>query len=125
MQDTSICCKKIEIYKTPLYLIVQLKRIKNRNNIVRFILGSKNSKYIDYKEVLNLKEFVVGPDNNKSIYNLYAITIHREFINGGHYYAFCKNNNVWLTFDDDKVSYCENPVNKYAYLLFYKRKKVN
>ena len=117
--------KKIEIYKTPLYLIVQLKRFKNRNNIVRFILGSKNSTYIDYKEVLNLKEFVVGPDNNKSIYNLYAITIHREFMNGGHYYAFCKNKNVWLTFDDEKVSYCENPVSKDAYLLFYKRKKVD
>ena len=115
--------KKIEIYKTPLYLIVQLKRFKNRNNIVRFILGSKNSTYIDYKEILNLKEFVVGPDKDKSLYNLYAITIHREFMNGGHYYAFCKNKGIWITFDDEKVSYCDNPVSKDAYILFYKRKE--
>ena len=114
--------KKIEIYKTPLYLIVQLKRFKQRNNIVRFILGSKNSTYIDYKEVLNLKDFVVGPDKDKSVYDLYAITIHREFMNGGHYYAYCKNRGIWVTFDDEKVSKCENPISKDAYLLFYKRK---
>ena len=115
--------KKIEIFKTPLYLIVQLKRFKNRSNIVRFILGNKNTTYIDYKEVLNLKEFVVGSDKDKSIYDLYAITIHREFMNGGHYYAFCKNKGIWLTFDDEKVSLCENPVSKDAYLLFYKKRK--
>ena len=115
--------KKIEIYKTPLYLIVQLKRFKQRSNIVRFILGSKNSTYIDYKEVLNLKEFVVGPDKDKSVYDLYAITIHKEFMNGGHYIAFCKNRGIWVTFDDEKVSKCENPISKDAYLLFYKRKE--
>ena len=114
--------KKIEIYKTPLYLIVQLKRFKHRNNIMRFILGNKNTTYIDYKEVLNLREFVVGPDKDKSIYNLYGITIHREFMNGGHYYAFCKNKGIWITFDDEKLTYCDNPVSKDAYLLFYKRK---
>ena len=114
--------KKIEIYKTPLYLIIQLKRFKIRNNIVRFILGSKNSTYINYKEVLNLKEFVVGPDKDKSIYDLYAITIHKELMNGGHYIAFCKNKGIWLTYDDDRVSMCENPISKDAYLLFYKKK---
>ena len=113
--------KKIEIYKTPLYLIIQLKRFKQRNNIVRFILGSKNTTYINYKEVLNLKEFVVGPDKDKSIYNLYAITIHKEFMNGGHYIAFCKNKGIWITYDDDRVIKCENPISKDAYLLFYKK----
>ena len=115
--------KKIEIFKTPLYLIVQLKRFKNRSNIIRFIFGNKNTTYIDYKEVLNLKEFVVGSDKDKSVYDLYAITVHKEFMNGGHYYAFCKNKGIWLTFDDEKVSLCENPVNKDAYLLFYKKRK--
>ena len=113
--------KKIEIYKTPLYLIIQLKRFKQRNNIVRFILGGKNTTYINYKEVLNLKEFVVGPDKDKSIYNLYAITIHKEFMNGGHYIAFCKNKGIWITYDDDRVIKCENPISKDAYLLFYKK----
>ena len=115
--------KKIEIFKTPLYLIVQLKRFKNRSNIIRFIFGNKNTTYIDYKEVLNLKEFVVGSDKDKSVYDLYAITVHKEFMNGGHYYAFCKNKGIWLTFDDEKVSLCENFVSKDAYLLFYKKRK--
>ena len=117
--------KKIEIFKTPLYLIVQLKRFKHRNNnIIKFLLGSKNSTFVDYKEILNLKEFVVGPDKDKSIYNLYAITIHKEFMNGGHYIAYCKNKGIWCVFDDEKITRCENPISKDAYLLFYKRKYI-
>ena len=69
-----------------------------------------------------MKEFVVGPDKDKSIYDLYAITIHKELMNGGHYIAFCKNKGIWLTYDDDRVSMCENPISKDAYLLFYKKK---
>ena len=116
--------KKIEIYKTPLYLIIQLKRFKQRNSFVRFIMGSKNTTYINYKEVLNVNNFVVGPDKDKSIYDLYAITIHKEFMNGGHYIAFCKNKGIWVTYDDEKVSRCENPISKDAYLLFYKKKSI-
>ena len=117
--------KKIEIFKTPLYLIIQLKRFKHRNNnIIKFLLGSKNSTFVNYKECLNLKDFVVGPDKDKSIYNLYGITIHKEFMNGGHYIAYCKNKGIWCTFDDENVSQCKNPISKDAYLLFYKRKYI-
>ena len=114
--------KKIEIYRTPIYLIIQLKRFKHRNNLAKFFLGNKNETFIEYKEILNLKDFVVGPDKDKSIYNLYAVIIHKKFMNGGHYYAYCKNKGLWITFNDEKLYKCTNPVDKDAYLLFYKRK---
>ena len=114
--------KKIEIYRTPLYLIIQLKRFKHRNSFLSSFLGNKNETFVEYKEVLNIKDFVVGPDKDKSIYNLYGVIIHKKFMNGGHYYAYCKNRGVWITFDDQSLSYCQNPIDKDAYLLFYKRK---
>jgi hypothetical protein len=113
--------KKIEIYKTPIYLIIQLKRFKQRNNVTRYIFGNKNETFIDYKLILNLRDFVVGPDKSKSIYSLYGVIIHKKFMNGGHYYAYCKNNGIWITFDDDELKICKNPVDKDAYLLFFKR----
>lgn len=113
--------KKIEIYKTPIYLIIQLKRFRTRNNVTRFILGNKNETLIDYKQVINLRDFVVGPDKDKSIYSLYGVIIHKKFMNGGHYYAYCKNKGIWITFDDEELKLCKNPVDKDAYLLFFKR----
>ena len=118
----NIAVKKIEIYRTPLYLIIQLKRFKHRNSFLSSILGNKNETFVEYKEVLNIKDFVVGPDKDKSIYNLYGVIIHKKFMNGGHYYAYCKNRGIWITFDDQQLSYCHNPIDKDAYLLFYKRK---
>ena len=113
--------KKIEIYKTPIYLIIQLKRFRQRNNVTRYIFGNKNETFIDYKQILNLGDFVVGPDKNKSIYSLYGVIIHKKFMNGGHYYAYCKNQGIWITFDDDELKLCKNPIDKDAYLLFFKR----
>ena len=65
--------KTMEIYKTPYYLIVQLKRFKHRGALLRSILGSKNETMIDYNEILNLRDFVVGPDKDKSIYDLFSL----------------------------------------------------
>ena len=114
--------KKIQIYRTPIYLIIQIKRFKHRNIFVKVFKGNKNETFIEYKEILNLKDFVVGPDKDKSIYSLYGVIIHKKFMNGGHYYAYCKNKGIWITFNDEKLSRCFNPIDKDAYLLFYKRK---
>ena len=117
--------KKLEIYKTPYYLIIQLKRFKQRGSLMSTVMGNKNETMIDYKEILNLNDFVVGPDKEKSIYYLYGVVIHKKLLNGGHYYSYCKNQGEWLTYNDVNVNYCKNPINKDAYLLFYKRKTYN
>lgn len=45
-------------------------------------------------------------------------------MSGGHYYAYCKNKGIWISFNDERLSWYFKPiVDKDVYLLFYKRKK--
>ena len=111
--------KKIELYRTPKYLIIQLKRFKQKKN---FSLANKNDTFIEYKEVLNLKDFVVGPDKDKSIYDLYGVVIHKKFFNSNNFISYCKNFGYWFSYDDNSFNLVENLINKDAYLLFYKKK---
>ena len=118
--------KKMEIYKIPRYLIIQFKRFKQRGNIMRNILGSKNDTFIYYNEVLNLSNYVIGPDKDNSIYELYGVILHKSLSNdGGHYISFCKNNGRWIVYNDDIFELCKNFIDKDAYLLFYERKENN
>ena len=105
--------KKIELYRTPYYLIIQLKRFDQKN---------KNDTFIEYKEVLDLKNYVVGPDKNKSVYDLYGIVLHQKSINSSNYISYCKNSSVWLDYEDDNIYRIKNPIDKDAYILFYKRR---
>ena len=111
--------KEMEIYRTPYYLIIQIKRFKLKKGTK--IIANKNETFIEYKEVLNLKDFVLGADKNKSIYDLYGVIIHKK-TNNGHYFSFCKNRGRWLLYDDDEIFGIEKPIDKDAYLLFYKRR---
>ena len=114
--------KKIELYRTPNYLIIQLKRFKQKRKANgKTILGNKNDIFIEYKEILNLKEYIVGPDKNKSIYDLYGVILHKKFVNT-HFISYCKNLGIWISYDDTEINAIESPINKDAYLLFYKRR---
>ena len=114
--------KTIELYKTPFYLIIHLNRFKPKNNN-KNIFSNKNDTFIEYKEILNLKDFVVGPNKDKSLYDLYGIVLHSKFMNLlNHYISYCKNYGFWFSYDDTEFNNIENPINKDAYLLFYKRR---
>lgn len=115
--------KTMEIYKAPHILIVQLKRFKIRstNAIMGMIRNGKNDSLVSYPlEGLNLKDFIVGPDND-AVYDLYAISQHFGNLSSGHYTALCKNQNKWYDFDDECVSRIDEKkvMNNSAYLLFY------
>ena len=121
--------KKIEIYKAPNILIVQLKRfkIKSTNTIMGMLKNGKNESRIDYPiHGLDLKNYVVGEDSSQ-IYDLIAISQHFGNMSSGHYTALCKNQNKWYEFDDESVNNCpENKVvNSSAYLLFYRKRNEN
>ena len=114
--------KKIELYKTPYYLIIHLNRFKQKINN-KFSASNKNDTFIEYKEILNLKDFVIGPNKDKSLYDLYGIVLHKKFMNiNNHYISYCKNYGVWFSYDDTTLNHVDNPINKDAYLLFYKRR---
>ena len=117
--------KKTEIYTPPNYLIIQLKRFKMGNNK----LNKKNDTFVDFPLYdLDLRRYIIGPDKNNALYDIYGIIYHLgNGINTGHYIAVCKNNNDWICYNDInvKIFYDEkNLIDKSAYLLFYKKKNL-
>ena len=123
-KDLKTARRKLEIYRAPLYLIIQLKRFKYKDKVEGNILGNKNETFIEYNELLNLKDFIIGPDKDKYEYNLYGVVIHKKQMNNGHCISYCKNIGKWYLYNDRNVERIENPINKDAYLLFYKRKNI-
>ncbi len=64
---------------------------------------------------------------NESLnYELNSLCIHSGSLNGGHYYAYCKNykDNQWRQYNDTRVSNSleeSEILNQKPYCLFYKR----
>ena len=111
--------QKLEIYNAPYYLIIQIKRFKQKGDKK---LSNKNETFIEYKEVLNLKDFVVGPNKDKCIYDLYAVLLNKKFMNSFHYTCYCKNRGLWILYDDKDLKNVGELISKDAYILFYKRR---
>ena len=109
--------KKLMLWKTSDILIILLKRYKN---------GQKNNKYIEYPLTLSLNKFNMNyGTKRKNTYSLQSFAIHDGGLNGGHYYAVCKNplDKKWREYNDNNVTLIDNNnVNGYIpYLFFYKR----
>lgn len=143
--------KKMEIYKTPEFLIVHLKRFSHQRNsmfgsrklnmLIEFpVEGLDVTQYLTSElgaattasdQAINLKDdFSSTP---KMIYDLYAVSNHYGSLGGGHYTAMAKNPVVhkWYEFDDSHVSKIgtsateiqQNVVGKAAYVLFYRLRR--
>ena len=110
--------KKLEIYSVNEIVIIHLKRFRNNRKIetkVNFPL-----------EGLNLGDYL--PDKNqKYIYDLFAVANHVGGLNGGHYFAYCKNfkDQDWYEFNDSNVYkiFKDMIISPNAYVLFYKRRR--
>ena len=126
-QKHQISMQKLQIYKPPNYLIIQLKRfnIKKKYGCNSTFTGEKNNTYVTYPlNNLDLSKYIVGPEKNKGIYDLYGIIQHFDSLNGGHYTAICYNDGSWFEYNDSSLSLAEQPINQNAYILFYKRKEL-
>ena len=116
--------KQIRLYKLPIYLIIHLKKFKNNNG---FFSSSNEKKdaYIKYPiNNLDLSQYIEVNQENKAKYDLYAVIQHHGEINRGHFTSICKINDKWYLFNDDKYFLINNPINKDAYLLFYKKNEI-
>ena len=116
-----IAKKQIRLYKLPIYLIIQLKKFKNN---IGFFSSSNEKKevYIKYPiDNLDLSQYMENIEGNKAKYDLYGVIQHHGEISHGHYTSICKINDKWYLFNDEKYFLINNPINKDAYLLFYKR----
>jgi len=122
--------KKIEIWKAPKILVIQLKRFVTNQ------YGIQTSKIIN-PVVYPINDFDISeyyhidsPFKKNTTYNLIGINVHLGFgmcgINAGHYVSIVKNrfDNKWYLFDDANsvVELNEETIqNRNAYLLFYIR----
>jgi ubiquitin C-terminal hydrolase len=120
--------KETKIYKTSDYLMIHLKRFK-KDNFSSFpgsgIDIKKNNEFVDFPiEGLDISKYVDSSDTNLS-YDLYGVVHHSGSLNGGHYWATCKNfrDEKWRTLNDSSVGSANERdiVASSAYILFYKR----
>ena len=112
--------KKMEIYSCPDILIIHLKRFRNEqklDTLVNFPL-----KDLDMTQYVKKKK----TNDEKYIYDLFAVGNHYGSIHGGHYVAYAKNciKDKWYEFNDDSVSDLNESgvVTQSAYTLFYRRR---
>mmetsp|Transcript_9189 Transcript_9189/g.8085 ORF Transcript_9189/g.8085 Transcript_9189/m.8085 type:complete len:125 (+) Transcript_9189:1619-1993(+) len=124
----------MEIYLIPQYLILHLKRFKTQKSsgFGGFFssYGSSTKKItslVDFPlEGLDMSQFVLGPQKENAIYDLYGVSNHFGGMGGGHYTAYCKHHfdGKWYEFDDSSVRKAapNDVISKAAYVLFYKRR---
>jgi ubiquitin C-terminal hydrolase len=112
--------KKMQLWSLPGILVIQLKRFdQNRinkiTNLINFPL-----------ENLDLKNMISPFNLDPSLcyeYTLYCVINHQGTLHQGHYYAFCRKENKWYSFNDDYIDEVseENIISHNAYTLFYIR----
>jgi len=123
--------KKIDVYKLPDVLIINLKR---------FVYDSYRRDKIDANvdfplEGLDMAPFMASSTDaangsapaQSTVYDLFAVSNHFGGMGGGHYTAYCKNliNGRWYNLDDSSATPISDPSSvrtQAAYVLFYRRR---
>ena len=105
--------KKINFWELSPVLIISIKQ---------FRMGKKINQKIQFPELLNMEKYCLSKRSTTN-YKLSGICVHSGGLNGGHYYAYCKDyiNNKWFKLNDSSVSESslEEVLNQNAYCLFY------
>jgi len=116
--------RQIKLMKVPKYLIIVLKRYRNvnsgnllkSNNIISFPIDN-----------LDLSSYSEGYETLECNLRLISIGCHQGMLNGGHYYAICRNNNdTWYKCDDQDIEEYsiesnKNNLFKEGYILIYEK----
>ena len=116
-----------------LYDSLYISKIFSSPKILILILDrGKHNKYdlkLDFKEDLDISQFVLKRDQTKITYSLYGVItyIDQSFPNA-HFVALCKSpiDNKWYRYDDDIVKPIKNVNNDIIefgtpYILFYEK----
>ncbi|GKY92843.1 hypothetical protein MPSEU_000253900 [Mayamaea pseudoterrestris] len=119
--------KSVATYAAPPILIIHLKRFHYSATTHR---RDKIGVFIDFPlEGLDLKEHVLHwKVNEEPIYDCYAVSNHFGGLGGGHYTAYCLNDDgSWAYYDDSRITTNVDPqevVSAAAYCLYYRRRDV-
>lgn len=121
-----VCAQKaMSLYSVPQVLVIHLKRFDQKGYYV-----SKNSRKIDFPDVIDISEYIAGPKSGLTgKYQLYAVSEHMGGMGGGHYTAHAlvthpeQNTGEWYSFNDSSVSAAKSidSHTSNAYVLFYQR----
>jgi len=111
--------KSHKLWKLPNTLIFLIKRYSDINN--------KNIKPIDINNKINIKKGCILSDLNlQSFYTFSSIGMHVGNLNGGHYYAICKDefNDKFILYDDLNITIYNDSTkilkkNSDAYMVVY------
>lgn len=94
-------------------------------SIKTFRMNKKIEKHIDFPEELKMDDYCINNKGNAT-YTLSGICIHGGSLDGGHYYAMCKDHkeNQWRIHNDTNVSETtiDNVLSQTPYCLFYIKK---
>jgi ubiquitin C-terminal hydrolase len=119
--------KQFHIYRSPPHLIVHLKRFQYSARTHR---RQKINTHVDFPLIgLDLSNQVLHwTENEKPIYDCYAVSNHYGGLGGGHYTAYALNDDgVWCHYDDSRITSHVDPsevVSQAAYVLYYRRRDV-
>ena len=119
--------KQFHLYRAPPIMIIHLKRFFFSASTHR---RDKIERKIDFPlEGLDLTDLVASYDEDeKPIYNCYAVSNHFGGLGGGHYTAYTlSDDGVWCNYDDSRVTTDIDPkdvVSEAAYVLYYRRRDV-
>ena len=71
-----------------------------------------------------MKELIIGPDKDHSIYDLFAVSQHYGSTGFGHYTAVCNNGGKWYNYDDSSIRETSprSALSSAAYVIFYRRR---
>jgi len=119
--------KKFHIYRAPPILIIHLKRFHYSASTHR---RDKIDTVIDFPLTgLDLtSEVMHWNEEEKPIYDCYAVSNHYGGLGGGHYTAYALNDDkTWGHYDDSRVSVdvdAKEVVSSAAYVLYYRRRDI-
>lgn len=118
--------KKVEIFKAPNILIIQLKRFKLKvASLMELVQNRKNEAHVDFQGYLDLSRFVLGPEKDKAKYELLSVCQHTGKMGAGKYSAVVRSfkDNSWYEFIDENFKEIseEEISNPNVYLLVYRK----
>ena len=106
--------KKINFWELSPVLIFSIKK---------FRMGRKIDQKIKFPEILTMDKYCLSKGNTN--YTLNGICVHQGGLNGGHYYALCKDheNGKWYRLNDSSSTEVSinDVLNENPYCYFYTR----
>jgi ubiquitin C-terminal hydrolase len=117
----STATRESYISRLPLHLIISFKRFENSTQKLRTRVT------VDLENT-DMRQWIAFPGvlrNASPSYRAYGIVEHHGVSRGGHYIAYTKHNDGWLTYDDTSITPADSAtiINTDTYVVLLTRKE--